>query len=56
MLERFIVFYNKTTVDKTDLDNLLKNNEFSKQFENEIKELVGVSDLKELINGNEYNS
>lgn len=55
-VDSFIVFYNIYDGDKTDLDNLLKSSDFSKAFSNLVKEITGVSELKDLIADNEYNS
>lgn len=55
-VEYFTDLYISYNKDKTDLDNLLKSSEFSKAFTNKIKEITGVSELKDLISANEYNS
>lgn len=49
VVESFITFYNNLTdIDKTDIDNLLKNKNFEKAYKNALEQLMGtLPDIEE---------
>lgn len=43
----YSIFYNNITLDKTDIDNLLKSKAFDKEYQNLIKSLIGDISIPE---------
>ena len=41
-VENFTIFYNSLSLEKTDIDNLLKSSDFGKLYKNHIENISGA--------------